>query len=653
MVLNNSNNIKYKLSLLPEEPGVYLMLDKDKVVIYVGKALNLKNRIKSYFVGSITDNKTFHLVSHICDFEYIITNSEQEAFLLESNLIKTYQPKYNIIMKDDKKYPYIKINTSTDFPTLEVSREIVKDGSQYYGPYTDARHMRKLIKDVEWILPHKTCKRVIFDDRSLENNNPKKNTTKKSCLNHQIGKCPGPCIGKISKNEYSKLIAKIVKYIKGKDDELLNEFKTEMNICAENLEFEKAAILRDKINYIENLSKKQHVYFNDFQDRDVIAYYKEEKYIAVTLLKMINGKISRKEVFSFKNSTDESPETVLRAFLLQYYADFIESFNETEQYKHQYHDENVTKCGKELPFQILLQSQPNDFESLNILFKKKLIIPSRGEYKQLIEICRKNAFDYIESVKLSKIRKSTRTIIPIQQLKEYLGLKKMPRKIVCIDVSTIQGSETVSSVVCFENGKPLKKQYRHFIIKSIEKQDDFASIAETMDRFLTKILNDENWDIPDLIIIDGGKGQLSSAHKILLKHQTTDDSHSSTILQNKIKIQSIEIVSLAKRIEEVFILGQSESIVIPKSSFALKLITKIRDEAHRFAITHHRKRYSNRVLNSKLDEIKGLGKNMKFMLLKELGSVENIRKADKHSLMKIKGIGEHLAEKILRELTID
>ena len=628
----SSEKIKTKLSLLPEQPGVYLMYDKYATIIYVGKALNLKNRVKSYFTGTLLDNKTIHLVNNIDDFEYIITNSEQEAFLLESNLIHQHQPRYNILLKDDKRFPFLKIVTTERFPRLEITRDLKKDGNLYYGPYTEVRSLRLLLKDLEWIFPHKTCLKSIKD----------KSENSRACLNYQLGKCPAPCIGKITQEEYNRLIKNITRYVLGKNDDILKAMRHEMVELSERLEFEKAAKIRDRIAYIEDVAKKQTVYFQDLENRDVIAFYREDKHIAVTNIKMINGKISQKEVFSFKNTIDEKTETVLRAFLIQYYANKMDR----------------------LPYQILLQAEPEDYPALNIFFNKKLIIPARGEYRKLIEIGRKNAFDYIEQTKLGMLKKAARTIVPIQELKEYLNLKKLPRKMVCIDISTIQGSETVASLVFFENGKPKKKHYRHFIIKTVEGQDDFASIGETLDRYLEHFspglelgvgsweLGDElgapnsqlptqkgveEWELPDLIIIDGGKGQLSSALKILNQHKE----------KNK-NLQSIEIVSLAKRIEEVFLPDLSESIIIPKTSTSLKIITHIRDEAHRFAITHHRKRRNQRTLKSQLDDVKGLGEDKKFLLLKEFGSVENIKKADISELMKIKGIGEKLAESILK-----
>lgn len=636
-----NEKIKQKLSLLPEHPGVYRMYDEHKSVIYVGKALNLKNRIKSYFSGTPVDAKTMHLLNAIEDLDYIITNSEQEAFLLEANLIKQYQPKYNILLKDDKKYPYLKVNINEAFPRLEITRNTIKDGSKYYGPYTDVRYLRKLLKELEWIFPHRTCSRVILADTD-------KPQYDRACLNYQLKKCPAPCIAKISQKDYKKIIDDMIRYILGKNDDLLKDMRTEMLNFSNNLEFEKAAKIRDKIIYIEALQKKQVVYFADFLDRDIIAYYREGKYIAITIIKMTDGKISNKEVYSIKNSEDESIAEILRVFLLQYYADRLQSQNTTE---------NLLP----LPYQILIQNEPADFEKLKVLFKNRIYVVSGNkdsyhrkltssqDSKKLLEIARKNAFDYVENIKLSHLRKANKTILPVQELKEYLLLNTLPRKMICIDISTIQGSETVSSLVFFENGKPLKRQYKHFIIKDFEGQDDFASVAETLRRFLKNLANDETWERPDLIIVDGGKGQLSSACNVLYRTEFKD----------------IPIISLAKRIEEIFIpvpddlslLLDNEkidlsynSIVLPKTSMALKLITAIRDEAHRFAITFHRKRRDTRILSSKLDNVKGLGQDKKFLLLKEFGSIKNIASLNTEQLTSIKGIGQKLAEKIIETL---
>jgi len=620
-----NQKIQAKLDLLPELPGVYMMRDLENKIIYIGKALVLKNRIKSYFSGSLADNKTKHLVSHIEDFEYIITNSEEEAFILEATFIKQHQPHYNILLKDDKKYPFIKIASQEQFPRLSITRDIHQDGSKYFGPFTDSRHLRKLLRELEWIFPYRTCQKNISDEK-LTNQRP--------CLNYQLHKCPGPCIGKISPPEYRSLVEKIIKFITGKNEELVIDLTKEMQELAENLEFEKAAKNRDLIQYLESTVQKQVVYFPDGEDRDIIAFYREDNHVAVTRLRMLKGKISNIEVFNFRNIEEENTENILRAFILQHYS----------------------LDREKLPFQILVQIEPEDYTSLNKLFDKKIIVPKRGEYKKLIEIARKNAFDNVENQKLRFLKKTQRTIVPIQELKEFLGLKALPRKIVAIDISTIQGAETVASLVFFENGKALKKQYRHFIIKTVEGQNDCASMAEVMNRYLKHLINDttqifdhleldhepkqvENnlWEKPDLIIVDGGKGQLHSAWDILQKF----------LLSNP-NLASIEIASLAKRLEEVFRPNQAESIIIPRHHSSLKLITAIRDEAHNFALQHHRKRRNVRTLASKLDQIKGISESKKFILLNHFGSVENIFQASKEELLTIKGVGEKLIQAILR-----
>lgn len=588
--------IRQKLALLPEQPGVYLMKDEEGLIIYVGKALVLKNRVKSYFTGQPADNKTEQLVKHICDFDYIITNSESEAFILEANLIKKYKPHYNILLKDDKKYPFLKITMQEAFPRILVTRDIVKDGSKYYGPYTDVKYLRKTIRTLEWIFPHRTCTRNIPETPIMY---------KRACINYQMKKCPAPCIGEISRSDYRRIILRTSNFLLGKNQDLIKELSDEMLECSENMQYEKAAQLRDQIREIERVQKSQTMYFADEKNRDIIALYKEEAHTAVTVLKIVLGKMSAKEVYSFKNTENEPLSAILSAFLLQYYAEKLD----------------------ELPHQIVIQSEPDDFEHIEEILGKKVHIPQRGEFKQLIAIAEKNAFDFVEAQKLSYMRKSTRTIVPVQELKEKLNLKRLPRKMICLDISTIQGSDTVSSLVFFENGKPLKRQYRHFSMKTLEGQNDFAAMAETMTRFLSHLEDESGWEKPDLIVIDGGKGQLSSSYQIL-KESKFDD---------------IEMISLAKRVEEVYLPNQDESIYLPRNSSALRLLINIRDEAHRFAITYHRKKRNTRTLYSQLDDIKGIGEEKKILLLKTFGSVTSISKASIEELSVVKGIGEKFA----------
>ncbi|HPR17633.1 MAG TPA: excinuclease ABC subunit UvrC [Candidatus Cloacimonadota bacterium] len=596
-----NDNLKQKLALLPDSPGVYLMKNADGKVIYVGKAKVLKNRVRSYFSGIPTELKTRELVSKIVDLDYFLTQTEEQAFILEANLIKKYKPKYNIMLKDDKQYPFIKINTYEAFPRLFVTRKLVKDGSRYFGPYTDANAIRKTLRMMEWIFPLRTCERKIEAEGTLY---------QRACINYQMGKCPGPCIGKIDQKAYQKIISQAINFLNGRNQDVIDDLKEQMQQASSQLQFEKAALIRDKIADLQKINNSRSLFFTDQKNRDVIALYQEDKKAAVAVLKVLSGKLLNKEIYNMDNVEDSTPPQILSAFLQQYYAEKSDL----------------------LPHHILLQFEPDDFAVLNEWLQHKLVIPQRGEKRAIITIARENAFNYLEEQKLKYLRKSDRTIFPIKELKDKLGLKKLPRKMICLDISTILGTDTVSSLVFFENGKPKKKNYRHFIIKTVQGQDDFASLAETLKRYLLKIADNEK---PDLIVIDGGKGQLAAAYRILQEMQ----------------VEGIEMISLAKRLEEVFLTGNSESVILPRSSSALRILINLRDEAHRFAITFHRKKRSQRTLKSELDSISGIGEKMKFELLKEFGSVENISRASISELMRLKGVGRKTAEQVHASLS--
>lgn len=592
-----TQKIAQKAAFLPDNPGVYLWKDKDDEVIYVGKALNLRNRIKSYLSSTAKDPKTEQLVSHIADLDYIITNSEAEAFLLEATLIKRYQPKYNVLLKDDKRYPFVKITLAEPFPRILVSRDLVKDGSRYFGPYTDVKSLRRTLRTFEWLFPIRTCSRNIPADKIK---------FKQACINYQLGKCPAPCIGKIDTAGYAEIVQRLIRFFDGRYEEVVNEYRSEMNRCAGELKFEEAARLRDRIVAIERIQKRQSVFYADRRNIDIIGFYQEDNEAICLVLRMQEGAIINQENYPLKNLVHESRESILASFLKLYYA-----------------------SREELPQEILLPHAPEDHEALSTWLKGRLVLPQRGEKTKLLAMAKRNAFHLIEEKKLAHLRKANRTIFPIQELKECLNLPSLPRKIVCMDISTIQGTDTVSSAVFFANGKPKKKFYRHFIIRSIDTQNDFAALQETLTRFLNEI--DKEPDMrPDLFIIDGGKGQLSSTNEILKASIYHD----------------ISIISLAKRAEEIFLPGSTESIILPRSSSALRLITNIRDEAHRFAINFHRSRRSKRTLISELEDISGVGEQSKFLLLKSLGSVESIRKASIEELMNIKGIGAKTAQTI-------
>ena len=589
--------IAEKLPLLPDHPGIYLWKNAEGEIIYIGKAKSLKNRVISYFSSTNKDIKTEHLLKHIADLDYILVPTEQDAFILEANLIKRYKPKYNVLLKDDKRYPFVKITLNEPFPRIIVTRDYVRDGSRYFGPFTDTKSLRMTLRNLEWIFPVRTCSRQIPADRIKY---------QKACINYQLGKCPAPCIGAISQEEYMQIVKRQMRFLEGHHDEIIEEFKTEMNNLSEELKFEEAAKLRDRIQAIEHIQKRQVVYSPDSRNTDVIGFYQEENIAICVVLRIVNGMIINKEDYPLANVEENTPEEILAAFLKLYYSN-----------------------RDELPDEILLPFEPSELEELNEWLHGIISIPKRGEKSQLITMAKNNAFHLVEERKLAHLRKANRTIYPIQELKEKLSLPKLPRKMVCLDISTIQGTDTVSSAVFFENGKPKKKFYRHFIIKSLDTQNDYAALQETLTRYLKEC--DENPEmLPDLFIIDGGKGQLNACLEVLKNSKYPD----------------IPIISLAKRIEEVFTPANSQSIILPRSASALRLLIAIRDEAHRFAITFHRSRRSRRTLISELEEIPGIGEQTKFLLLKELGSVDAIKNASPEKLNSIKGIGPKTAENI-------
>lgn len=593
------SQIEQKLHFLPQQPGIYIWKDESGEVIYVGKAKNLQSRIKSYLVNTARDAKTTQLMLHARDLDYIITLSEPDAFILEATLIKRYRPKYNILLKDDKRYPFVKITVQEPFPRISVTRDLVKDGSRYFGPFTDGKSLRITLRNFEWIFPIRSCA------RKIPAGPPKFQT---SCINQQLGKCPAPCIGAISQADYRRIVQRQIDFFSGRQEEVLAELRTDMNSASDELHFEQAALLRDRILAIEKIRKRQIVFSTDKHNTDVLGLYQEEGVAFCVVLRIIDGAVVNQESYPLANAQDTAPAAILNAFLKLYYAD-----------------------KDELPDEILLPFAPEEQEELDAWLQGRLLLPQRGEKTKLLAMAKRNAFHLVEEKKLFHMRKANRTVFPIQELKEKLALPRLPRKMVCMDISTILGTDTVSSAVFFENGKPKKKFYRHFIIRSLDTQNDFAALQETLARFLLETDKDAEM-LPDLIIIDGGKGQLGACLEVLKTSPHPD----------------IPLISLAKRAEEIYSPHHAESIILPRSASSLRLLTAIRDEAHRFAINFHRSRRSKRTLISELQEIPGIGEQTKFLLLKELGSVEQIKEATIAQLSAIKGIGPKTAEQIFR-----
>ena len=534
------------IKLVPEQPGCYLYYDKDGEIIYVGKAKNLKRRVYSYFHKQHDSAKTTVLVSQIEKLEYIITDSEAEALILESHLIKQHKPRYNILLKDDKKYPYFLI-TDEDFPRIQVVRKknLNPDKGRFYGPYTDVGAMYSTLDFLKKIFPLKQCKQPKFSNRP--------------CLYYHIGKCLAPCQGMVTPEEYQKLITQVELFLSGKQSELLKEIQTQMQKYADEEQFEKAAKMRDSyLDLQKTLERQKVVYENTKLNEDIIALLYEDGILAIVIMMIREGRLIDKKDFSY----------------------FVDNIDVTEYFE-TFFREYYTNLKLEFPDKIVSKDlegvgQKELYEDwLKILSGKKVKInyANRGKYSELYDLAQKNARNLLENATLKKMAQIRDDFNEVgSYLAEKLKLKNFPNRIECYDISHIQGTNTVSSMVVFQNGLPKKSAYRKFKIKSTEgKPDDFMSMKETLTRRLSR-LNESKWEKPDLIIIDGGKGQLSSVMQIV----------------EELNVTGIDFISLAKREEEVFLPNQSKSILLPRESNALYLIQRIRDEAHRFAITYHR-----------------------------------------------------------------
>ena len=590
-----SPELKAKLKDLPGRPGIYQFKNEKGKIIYVGKALNLNNRIRSYFHGNMNSPKTIALVSKIEDLELIVTDNEIEALVLENNLIKEFKPRYNVNLKDDKSFPYIKV-TNEFFPRIFPTRRIIKDGSKYFGPYTEVRNMKSSLRMINQIFKIRSCNLNITNE-SIE----KKKF--KVCLDFHIGKCDGPCEGLISSKDYSEMVSEVVKLLRGKTDDLIQELDMKMQNLVENLEFEKAAEIRDKLEQLKAISAKQKVVSEDFEDRDVITTVYEGRDSACSIFNIRSGKLVGKKQLLLSVEMNEEIEEINSSAIKFYYNELVE-----------------------VPNEILLETVPNDEKALiewlhqKAGHKVRFIIPQRGNLKSLVNMCRQNALYQLKEIQIQKMKYEGQTPYPVAALQRDLRLKVLPKKIECFDISNLQGTDTVASMVVFEEGKAKKSLYRKFIINSVDGPDDFQSIREVIYRRYSK-LKEEKSSLPDLIMVDGGKGQLSSAIEIL----------------DELGYSKYNIIGLAKRLEEVFFPGNSEPESIPKTSSGLKLLQHIRDEAHRFAITFHRNRRSKRTIKTGLTDIKGIGPSTAKILLKELGSLAAVRTADKDTLNKLIG----------------
>ena len=595
-----------KLQNLPSDPGVYLMKDSRGHIIYVGKALSLKNRVRSYFQKGSKGEKTELMVRAIADLETIVTHTELEALILESTLIKKHHPRFNIVLRDDKNYPYLRLDLKVDYPRIEVVRGLKKDGAVYYGPYVPAGGMWEILSLIRRTFPLATCKMEFKEDKP-----------ERPCVQHQIGRCLAPCSGEVDKEAYRDMVGQVRLFIEGKNRDLVGLLKQRMEEASNQMEYERAAELRDRIAKIEGAFEKQKIISPGFENQDVIGIATEGGHSDIQVLFIRNGMLLGRKDFYISDVHGMSVEDVLGDFLHQFYA-------------------------KEMivPPEVLLPLDVPDREVLETWLTGKrearveVAVPQRGRKRELVQMASDNAAQSLKEHLLS--RKSKERIL--LRLQEELGLRNLPRRIEAFDISNIQGTESVASMVSFDNNLPDKRQYKRFKIRSVEGQDDFASMAEVVKRRYARA--QEEGTLPDLILIDGGKGQLNATLDVLMELGITEP----------------DVIGLAKarsgdegntrEFERVFLPGVEEPVILDPTSATTHLVARVRDEAHRFAITYHRKLREKRAVRSELDDIPGIGETRKKALLRHFGSVTKVRQATVEELASVRGMTKRSAEAI-------
>lgn len=593
-------DFREKLKDLPLSPGVYLMLDEFQQVLYVGKAKNLKNRVKSYFLNSSTKTeKTMLLVQKIRDFRYIVTSTEVEALVLENNLIKQYKPYYNILLKDDKSYPYIKIKMSEEYPRIEITRRLRADGSKYFGPYMLGLSIKDTMELIHSVFPVRSCTGDL-----------KKNKPQRECLNYHIGRCLAPCTGRVSSEEYKEVIKKVMSFLGGNDKEARKILEDKLNKAVEKEEFELAIKYRDSLELLEKLVRKQNVNLPKDLNVDVFSYANNGLYGVINYTVVRGGKVVGSENSPINEACEA--EEVLSTYVMQFY------------------EKNPIVCDEIcLSHELSFSTELQDYLSHIKGSKVNVHHPKGGVRLQLTTLSLNNASENLSKTVTKIATTEALTRGAVEQLKDYLDLPKPPKRMECYDISNISGTDKVASMVVFINGEPAKERYRRFKIKTVVGSDDFASMREVLTRRVKEFSNGDLSfsEIPDLIIVDGGKGQLSSAVSVL-------------------EGTGISVVGLAKREEEIFKPYISEPFILPRDSLALKLCQRIRDEAHRFAITYHRKLRGERQTRSNLKNIPGVGEKRARALLAYFKKIENIANADVEEIMKVEGFGLETAQAV-------
>lgn len=608
-LLVSSAGLAEKLHQLPKSSGVYLHKDATGKIIYVGKAKNLRNRVRSYFqTNRPVDAKTKALVKKIADLEVIVTDSEVEALILENTLIKEHQPKYNILLKDDKSFPYIRI-TNEPYPRIFYTRKIIRDGSKYFGPYTDSKAMYAIITSLRSLFPIRSCSLDLRPDAVAT---PGKF---KVCLDYHIKKCEGPCENLVSQIHYAGMIRLAMEVLKGKTKSVERELEQRMHTLAEEFRFEEAKELRDRLVLLKEYSDKQKVVSTDLIDRDIIAFARNETDACAVIFKVRDGKMIGRQHFYMGNSEGKSSAEIVQATCERFYME-----------------------SDDIPDEIHVPVELDDVHLLQIWLDTKrrknakkidISVPKIGDKQKLVKMAESNAQFLLKELELQRMKRDQTLSRPVIALERDLRLKAPPRRIECFDNSHFQGSETVSSMVVFIDGKPKKSEYRKYKNKTVDGVDDFKSMQEVLTRRYTRML-EEQTEEPNLIVIDGGKGQLSSAVEILKELGL---------------YPRIPVIGLAKRLEEIVFPHQAETLLLPRTSSSLHLLQAIRDEAHRFAIEFHRSLRDKRTLQTELTNIPGIGEKTAQKLLTDLGSVEAVRTASHEQLVLC--VGKKNTEKLL------
>ena len=594
-------DIQEHLKQLPSEPGVYLMKDKFNNIIYVGKAKVLKNRVRQYFQSSKNhSSKVKSMVKNIDRFEYIITDSELEALILECNLIKKYKPKYNVLLRDDKTYPYIKVTTNEDFPRVLKVRKVIKDKAKYFGPYTNTTAVNDTLDIIKSIYPIRTCN--IDIEKAIK-------TNMRPCLNLHIKRCVGPCAGNITKEEYNKMIEEILLFLSGKEEKLIDILKEKMNKCAMDFNFEEAAVYRDKIKSLEDMMEKQKIDSSTSDlNQDIIAMARAHDEACVQVFFVRNGKIVGREHFILEGVMDSTRESILGSFVKQFYME--------QEY---------------IPKEIIIEDEIEDSfileEWLSAKKGQKVIIrvPQKGEKKSLIEMVRKNAIEYLEKFSDINKRKYEKSIGALEELKQILNLESIPKRIESFDISNIQGVDSIGSMVVFTNGKKDKKEYRRYKIKTVIGPNDYDSMAEIVERRL------KYGDFPDLMLLDGGKGQVSSVKKVLDKYNVEiplwgmykDDKHRTKGL-----------------------ISQEKEIELDRTSNLYRFVASIQEEVHNYAISYHRSLRNKSLTKSELDDIQGIGEKRKKALLNHFKDIEAIKNATFEELLEVESMNKSSSESV-------